>query len=77
MQSLALRGVEIERFADPGQLLAAWRASSFDGIVIEDAEGQIHHWLVALQAYIAAQAAIVVVGPGGVQSISRALLHGA
>jgi DNA-binding response OmpR family regulator len=76
-QPLALRGMQVESFADPSHLISAWRAGSFDAIVVEDAEGHIHHWLAALQAYIAAQAAIVVVGAGGVQSIARALLHGA
>jgi DNA-binding response OmpR family regulator len=77
VQPFALRGMQVERFADPGQLIAAWRVQNFDGIVIEDAEGQVHHWLATLQAHIAAQTAIIVVGSGGVQSISRALLHGA
>lgn len=71
------RGFEISGFRDVASVRAGLRLQDFDGIVLEDVEHEVGHWLAALQLSAGSRAPLVVFGAGGVNSMVRALRSGA
>lgn len=70
-------GIEVSRFRDISTALASLRSQRRDGLVIEDADDELSHWLAALQLSIGMPMPIVVFGAGGADRIAGALQCGA
>jgi DNA-binding response OmpR family regulator len=76
-RALVDKGIEVVPFATVRALIAAQAAQAFAAILVEDSAPRIGERLANLQPHLAAQTALIVIGAGGADSMSRALLQGA
>ncbi len=75
--ALTAKGIDVDYHRDAPSLIAALRTQDYEGVLLEDNDEQIGHWLASLSVRTGQNIPLIVVGVGDALGISRALQHGA